>query len=435
MKQLLIFSQRPELVNYLSHFWEDCSGCVPVFCDDVEELKSYLGLFRRIDILVIDRETKADLSGVDAHLRSSVSVIRALSLSDDEDPCATETFHPMHWLAVAEKVKEICGEKGTESFIGMPINTLVHFQDLPFSLFLRLDSGRLLKRFHACEEIDQETIREYRSRGMKELFLERRFGRDFINLLLNNMVNRLDRHYEEKDQRDSARAEVFRTVQEIVSTIGMKPRIIGLCETLMKNLIDEVLENQSGEVLTHIHNLRFNRKMDFQYRLIQLTSFIVAHVHGGRQRPDAPRSLGVLVSAIFFADISLKDPELVRYRGEELVSLLPEKEALLVTNHAAASAAVMEESELVSTEVVKIIREHHGSLTGEGMPYLPDERIGESARRLFVAQQIAYALLTRADENHWLVFREVAGKFERTFLAEYFLSFERSFLNYEDISV
>lgn len=433
MNQVLVYTQRAEFRSFLDSECLKIKECFPVFYDNVDELQTIMDLFPKVDVLVIDApENHSDLVRLSDFVSSHKEhITHMLLVSDKETPGFHKVFHSTDWASLLSHLKTILGDKGSvEGYVGIPIECLIHFKVMPFPLFLNISAGKFIKRIPAYETMDVGVLESYRSRGVKELFFERRFGKDFANILMNNMINRIEMDYDSPEEKEKATSEVFGTVRDIVASIGLKPRVIELCETLMSQVISEIQKGKGVQAVSYLQNLRTKPELDFNYRLIQLTSFIVTQILDGRSRANKKDEIKDVVFSAFFCDMSLKNPEFLHYRHHKDVALLPEEDREVIKWHASLSASMVELNKVGTPEAVVIIRQHHGDLYGNDIPVGVHSDLTDLAKCLFAGQELAYALLTHPEENLWKVFQNVYKTHKGTSLEEYLAIYEGSFLNY-----
>lgn len=434
MNQVLVYTQRADFRSYLDAECLQIKECFPVFYDTVEELQNMLSIFPKLDVLVIDApKDPEDLSDLTNFVHSRKGQItHMLLVSDEQSPVFTKVFHSSDWSSLLQHLKTILGGKdeNADGYVGIPIDCLIHFKVMPFPLFLNLSPGKFVKRIPAFEAMDVDVLESYRSRGVKEFFFERRYGKDFANILMNNMINRVEMEYENPDQKEQATSEVFGTVRDIVASIGLKPRVIDLCETLMGQVVDEVSKGKGIQAVSYLQNLRSKPELDFNYRFIQLTSFVATQILDGRSRAHKKEEIKTVVFAAFFSDMSLKRPEHIHYRNLKDIAQLPEEEKEEVKWHASLSASMVELNKLGGAEAAVIIRQHHGDLYGTDIPSGVHPDLLDLSKCLMASQELAYHLLTHPDQNLWNVFQEVAKTYKGTPLEDYLAIYEGSFLNY-----
>ncbi len=434
MNQVLVYTERADFRSYLDAECLNIKECFPVFYDTVEELQTILDIFPKFDVLVIDapkgRREFERLSEFVGKRKDQINHV--ILVSDEESPMFPKVFHSADWSSLLQHLKSILGEKSTpqDGYVGIPVDCLIHFKVMPFALFLNLSPGKFVKRIPAFEVIDVEVLESYRQRGVKEFFFERRYGKDFANILMNNMINRIELDYDTPAEKEKATSEVFGTVRDIVAAIGLKPRVIELCETLMTQLIEEVDKGKGVQAVSYLQNLRNRPELDFNYRFVQLTSFIATQILDGRSRAGKKEEIKNVVCAAFFSDMSLKNPEYLHFRCLKDIAILPEDAREEIKWHASLSASMVELNKIGSPEVVTIIGQHHGDLYGTDIPVGVHPDLLDLSKCLLASQELAYALLTHADQNLWKVFREVFKTHKGSPLEEYLAVYEGSFLNY-----
>ncbi|MFL5786303.1 MAG: hypothetical protein ACJ76H_16920 [Bacteriovoracaceae bacterium] len=433
MNQVLVYTQRADFRSFLDAECLKIKECFPVFYDTFDEMETILSIFPKLDVLVVDAPTDAqDLARLAMFVKDKKDQItHILLVSDHDTPGFTKVFHSTDWSELLAHLKTILGDKQSiEGFVGIPIDCLIHFKMMPFPLFLNLSPGKFIKRIPAFEVMDVSVLESYRSRGVKELFFERRFGKDFANLLMNNMINRVEQEYDSPEKKEQATSEVFGTVRDIVASIGLKPRVIELCETLMNQVIEEVSKGKGIQAVSYLQNLRERPELDFNYRFVQLTSFIVTQILDGRSRAHKKDEVKTVVLAAFFSDMSLKKPEHVHYRHLKEISQLTDEEKEEIKWHASLSASMVELNKIGNAEAAVIIRQHHGDLYGTDIPVGIHNDLLDLSKCLMAGQELSYALLTQGEDKLWKVFAEVFKAYKGTPLEEYLSIFEGSFLNY-----
>ncbi len=434
MIQILVYTQRDDFRSYIDNECLEMKDCFPVFYDKLDELETILGLFPKLDVLIVD----AYQNGEEFNLLSTFvkerkdQITHVLLVSDKKSDVYTKVFHPIDLASLLQHLKFIIGEKviPKDGYVGIPLDCLMHFKVMPFPLFLKIFQGKFIKRIPAYEVIDVELIETYRRRQVKELFFERQYGKDFTMMLMTNMINRVEIEYPSPEEKEQATSEVLGTVRDIVASIGLKPRVIELCLTLMTQVMDEVNKGRGVQAVAYLRKLRTKAELDFNYRMIQLTSFIATQILDGRSGVHKQEEMKSVVFAAFFCDMSLKNPEYLHYRHSKDIALLPEEEREEIKWHASQSASIVELSKMGTPEEVIIIRQHHGDLYGTDLPVGAHPDILVLSKCLMASQELAYALLSDDQETHWNVFQEVLRQQRGSPLEEYLTIYEESFLNY-----
>jgi hypothetical protein len=434
MNQVLIYTKREEFRSYLDSECLNIRECFPVFYDNMGDLETILELFPKVDVLIADASQGPEEFEQLYHFVKDRKdkITHILLVSDKESDAYTRVFNSTDWSSLLQHLKVILGENETpkEGFVGIPLDCLIHFKVMPFALFLNVSPGKFIKRIPAFEPIDVDVIESYRERGVNEFFFERHYGKDFTMMLMTNMINRVELEYSSEAEKEHAVSEVFGTVRDIIASIGLKPRVIELCNTLMAQVIDDVDKGKGVQALSYLEKLRSRPELDFNYRMIQLTSFIATQILEGRSRAHKNDEIKAVIFSAFFCDMGLKNPEYVHHRNSQDVARLPEEDREEINWHANHSASMVELSKIGSPEAVTIIRQHHGDLYGTDIPSDVHPEVLDLSKCLMASQELAYALLTHAEDNLWKVYKEVLRQHKGAPLEEYLTVYEGSFLNY-----
>lgn len=277
--------------------------------------------------------------------------------------------------------------------MAIPLNTLLHFEQVPFDLYLKISRERFVKRIPAFESIDRQLILDLQKRSICELYCDKKFNRDFSMMLINNMINKIERGYEKVDEKLLASNEVFLTTKEIVQHLGISSRVIEVCESAIERITQDVAETKD-QFGNYIRNLKESPELAFQYKLIELTSFISGQLIYGMDYFAKEEQIKKLVFASFFCDITLTNPNhLMIRKGEEL-------EKLPLNEHSEVGLHALKASELVATykntpkEVAVIVRQHHGSFSGMGFPLKRSTELLPLSKIFMISQDLAFDILT-----------------------------------------
>jgi hypothetical protein len=87
------------------------------------------------------------------------------------------------------------------------------------------------------------------------------------------MINKVERDYTNLDHKLLATNDVFVTTQQIVGKLGFKPRVIDICESVLSQISEDV-SSEKDSFEKFLLQLRTQTNLSFNYRLMELTSFI-----------------------------------------------------------------------------------------------------------------------------------------------------------------
>jgi hypothetical protein len=429
--QIFAYTECPEFEALLEVECKEITGHRPIVRKSVDELKSLMSIFQTIDLLVVDLPEDSGLSvELKLFINSSTSRIKqSLVLGGDSSETQNvKTFSrfEINDLFDSLKVHFKPAKLPDVGYTAVPLCTLIHFQSLPFDLFIKLSSERFVKRVPAFEEVPAETIDGLLKKGIKELYCERRHNRDFSMMLINNMINRVDRTYDSFEEEMHANGEVYQTTKEIIQSLGIAGRVIEVCDTSIDKMIKDVM-NEPSVFSSHLLKLKKDKKLAFQYKFITLVNYIGTQLIMEMELPNVEEQIRKFVFASYFCDITLKNPKLLHIRRPEDTDQLHLEDQNEVNFHA------LKASELVAThrgtpkEVALIVQQHHGSFSGIGFPAEKSYQLLPLSKVLIVSQDLAFGILKDEEAPVLEVLKKFLQKNNCSGLEELMNSLEESF--------
>ena len=396
--QVFAFTDNPEFQALLEVEVKEITGARPIVRNTVEELKSLLSIFESIPFLVIDYpESLNSVVELKEFLRLSKQSIKKIFVlgSDAESSESIKVFTRMEIAELLDALKGHVAPKDLPvySWTAIPLCTLIHFQSLPFDLYIRLSDQKYVKRIPAYEKVDQEVIDGFKAKNIDSLYCEKRFNRDFSMMLINNMINKIDRAYSNVDEAQEANAQVFETTREIIQNLGLSGRVIEVCEAAIEKMCLDVLSDP-GEFSGYLLSLKNNKNLAFQYKLITLTNYIGTQLIQDMNLANQPDQVMKLIFASFFCDMTLTNPGLLYHRKGEDAGALSLEEQNQVNFHALKASELVTNYKNSPREVAIIIRQHHGSFSGIGFPEEKSNQLLPLSKVLVVSQELAFAILS-----------------------------------------
>ena len=430
LSQVLVFTQRPELKLLIEIECKSFGGFKPIVHQGGEEFKSMLTLLDSIDILIIDGPADpaifATLLNVVQAKQDHIKEILFLS-NTQIDLKRVKTFAVQEVESFLSELKKMINPdaQSNTGYISIPIDSLIHFNILPFDLYVRIGEDKYVKRIPAHEAIDDQTFASFIERGVTDLYFERKFNRDFSMLLINNMINSVEKDYENIDEKLMATNHVLQTTHQIVLKLGFKPKIIEVCESVMNQILDDVSGGKDtfGKFLLQ---LRSQKELSLNYRLMELTSFTVTQILNEIEKNTPEDKVRRLIFASMFCDYSLKDPNQIHIRTPEQLAKLSATERKDISEHALRSSELLMNYQNAPIEALGIIKQHHGSLNGIGFPNDISPKILPLAMIFIVGQEISYQILMQSYRPPIEILSELKHKFIDTPLEEYFVQFVKS---------
>ena len=414
---VIVYTKRMDFKTLLEIECKGLTGFSPVIKDSVEDLKSFLSLGSDVEILVVDDPQNNVMNSIDQNgSAKNILVLSDMAVSQNK----TKSFPTSKVEALINQLKSILSPNGSsqEGYISIPIDSFIHFKILPFDLFIKISEGKFLKRIPANEDIDETTITAFKAKGIKELHFERKFNRDFSMMLLNNMINKVESDYSSSDAKSKATNEVFLTTKEIVQSVGLPPKVIQVCESVMDRITQDVKSNKD-KFSNYITDIKGTSNVNFQFRFIELSSFIATQMVEVMNEGNKEEQIKTIVFASFFSDISLTEASQLEYRTMASMKDLWDEDKKLISEHAFKASEVVTKYKNAPAMAGEIIKQHHGSLDGKTLPTTISDSLLPLAKCLMASQELSFNILKNPSVAASQVIKATIKKFEGTALHPY----------------
>lgn len=429
--QIFAYTECPQFEALLEVECKEITGHRPIIRKTIDELKSLMSIFQTIDLLVVDLPEDS-MASIDLKLfinNSTSRIKQSLILGDDsfETP-SIKTFSRMEISELFSSLKvyfrpAVLPDIG---YTAIPLVTLIHFQSLPFDLYIKLSSDRYVKRIPAFEEVPLEVVDSLLLKGIKELYCERKFNRDFSMMLINNMINKIDRSYDSYEEEVRANNEVYQTTKEIIQSLGVTGRVVEVCDASIEKMMADVMSEPSV-FSHHLMQLKKDKNLAFHYKLITLTNYIGTQLILEMELPKSEEQIRKFVFASYFCDITLKTPKLLHYRRSEEITNLSLEEQNEVNFHALKASEIVTKYKGATKELSLIVQQHHGSFSGIGFPTEKSYQLLPLSKILIVAQDLAFGILADEETPVLEVLKSFLKKNNCSGLEELMKSLEESF--------
>lgn len=430
MSQVMAFTERIEFKTLLEIECRNLTGFSPVIYQSLHEFNSMLSLFESIDMLIIDEpEDAAVFHSLQAEINNRRDKIKHVFILSNQEMMLEDVkiYKKFHLENLLIEMKNLISPSAPiqEGYISIPINTLIHFKVLPFDLYVKISETKFLKRIPAHEDIDALTFKSFLSKGMTDLYFERKNNHDFSIMLINSMINKVEQEYISIDEKLLATNDVFVTTHQIVGKLGFKPRVIEVCESVLNQISDDVSAGHM-HFSKFLDQLRSQTELSFHYRLMELTSFIATQIIEEADKTGAREKIKKLIFASMFCDYTLVSSGQIHIRTQAQLSKLLLNEQKLINEHALKASELVNKYQNAPYESSVIIKQHHGSLTGVGFPKEISPAILPLSKCLMTAQEISYNILMESDRHPIDVLSDVKLKFIGTQLEDFFILFENT---------
>lgn len=408
MSRLILCLEKSELKDLIKVHFAPFSFIELIFTEDPQEVVNYINMFPDVRAVIsetIVKQTEAAIF-IDQMLTCQSLPISLFAIGDLDDVGMKTKyqFRLEDHQKMILSLKSVLGIEDNNSnnsslndSVSMPAHLFLHFENLPFDIYLKVQQShdnKLIKLFNAKEPIDHLAIKKYMNRGVVDFYLKREWLKEFSKLLIKQLENRLIESLPSNESQLEAEGEVFNSLKDMVTSLGLKPQVQKLCEISMLNVQRRFSEESPFK--SFLENLKSNQKLNFHFAFVQLSSLLcsqyVEHTDWPRKQKDD--LMEKLVFSAFFCDMNLPSDEMLMARSEEDLLNFNSKEMDILNSHAQKIAESLKTYPNIPQDVDKIIMQHHGVMNGHGYTVFPWGGTVLAAQILFYSQDLALRILT-----------------------------------------
>lgn len=308
----------------------------------------------------------------------------------------------------------------TSQYFPIPIEHFSSLLSSPSDIFIKIgkgDSSQYIKRIHAGDGLDLETVERYMKSGVSSLYVESTKRLEFVNFLTTNLLKHLEEELTSENpdvNEDTIMQTVQETVAKNIEVLGITPDIQKVCNRSMHEMIKE--SEKFPRINGMIEKL-INNKASFGFKHTQVTTYmaiaILKKIDWGKEEQEKTISF-----VSFFHDISLKNDAMAMIRSDDELagSVLSKKDKELVNRHAQKSAEFIHHYPHMPMGANTIIRQHHGVLNGLGFSETFSGNLSPLTLVFIVAEECAHLVLKSKFEklNRIKILYEMEQKFKTT---------------------
>jgi hypothetical protein len=278
----------------------------------------------------------------------------------------------------------------------IPLPYLCNTDKLSCDLYLKIrnkdNKYDYLKRISEGENILGGDIKEFQRMGLNSFYLDDKVRRLFINKTINETANKME--------------DANSNITDLLGNLEIAYHLITV-EVCRFGFIDN-LTDLLGPMIQYLERIITHEKLRTQFVKIllamdssdtfkqaALTHFACAAMVNASEWGNASQ-LEKLSHVSYMHDLALEnDLQLTSITEDQQLTETIESKSKrdLVHQHAALSSMVAQQYSKLPFGVARIIREHHGSPTGEGFMLALDENISALAIVFIVAEKFSLELL------------------------------------------
>ncbi|MBT4792601.1 MAG: hypothetical protein HON90_13595 [Halobacteriovoraceae bacterium] len=370
VKKVLFITAQVELQQLANIFFSNATVKVDcIIVDSISKSVAILNSEQDIDVIFVGHSVKKDLDlknlsqALIPHINREVVKIYGTNLAfrNTEFAIYYNELTPVSKILI--DIHQYLGLLSCydETYLPFPLNSLSLFDAYPFDCFFKIykqERESYVHVFREKDDVDLVDIRKYGQKGVESVFV----SVDAINDKIKVLENAL-RLKSSKKLGNDIEASFELTAQyalDILQESGMNLP----AETLERNregfaTTKNIIKNSKDkDVLIEL----MQDSNDFYFKHVGMTSLICCYILEALELEES--NIQKLCAAANFQNIFLKDkPELLVSEENELDSFDKENRER-VANHALLAFDLLSKNPLVDSDVLKIVREHHGDKRG-----------------------------------------------------------------------
>lgn len=443
MNQLIIFTKDDSLKSFLETEIKNLTDTIPVITDSSEYFITITNMFDDLEAVIIcevNSEIVYALNSRENQVKKVLEINKTNSSNPQLIKCDQylELSHQnignfknafsKFFMGTSDLINEV--DRNTE-LLSVPLMSLTHFKFAPCHFYIK--NSLRNKILEKDEEITREKILNFLKRNYEEVYFLKSENKDFTALLINGMINKVQKDYSTIEDKLQSNNEVYHTTRELASKLGFPSKVIEVVTAIIEKVTEDAIK-ENILFRDYIISLRNNDDLGFRFRFAELSSLIavkiVQNISAAGQKP-----INKIVFACLFSDMTLKDRSHIHVRSTEELAKLPIEVQKEIGQHAFDASEIVAKSKNVPFESDKLIRQHHGAYNGVGFPKKIVPQISPLALVIFAAQEIAYEALIDTKKNINQICSLLIQKHTNTNLINYFKVFEESVTKDDSLNI
>lgn len=316
--------------------------------------------------------------------------------------------HPILLLPITTKVTELIQllktqksyqsnlekvEKSShQEYAGVPLRLFYYVSAAPDDLYLKIKKDgepHMVKRYSKKDALEIAELESFSNKGVRFFYVEKEklkyFFEVFDKRLTELAQSAPDQFMSESDLENYA----FHSLNKM----GISESSLMVAQSASKEVAKKLdSEQQFQKAIKEIAKSKKLGLKQLNSKMIALISYFITK--GSELDTTQIRSNMVMASILQDSKLS-NEYAGIRSIGELQAQYLPDDDNILIDKHAALAAEHLDKFPSISSEVVKIVRHHHGSNEGKG--FSTDLSLIKSIQSLvfILAEEISFAIIKR----------------------------------------
>ena len=305
-------------------------------------------------------------------------------------------------------LQELCliREEG-EEYLSVPFSSLSHYTHLPFNCYLKLQNeqnSKFVKVFRQGDYLEDSDIEKYLEKNIICFYLKASEVERIIEALYLEMLERANQDLVVLGECPGSEGVDY--CQYLLRRIGVETAH-GEAVKKAFSTFKEIVKN--GKDKGHSIQELLSQKQGLFYKHSSMSALMALYLLEAAKwnLPEGPETLAL---ASYFQNMYLIGDQEIRVRSDmELKNLPDSQRRIVVQNHARMTEVFLLENDVPNIELLRLVREQHGSNTGVGF----GEAIasGSKLSSLFqLSSNFSLNLLDQNERDHELDMRQVLEK-------------------------
>jgi hypothetical protein len=408
MAQVILMHENKTLRDLLALNLQTFAGAEVIVRENAIEAMALLDILPQIQLIVSSKqigkeETIKELALYLRDRQMSTPLIVMGKMDPALAPEAVVIEDPMNWEMALSKVSTLLGvtieslsKKVRPDYIAIDALYFYEIDHTPCDVYIKIKKSvgefHYVKRLHAGDNFNGETIERYLEGGLKQFHIPKETHTDFVTYVSNILVAKLERDDLPIEMQITATAAGFSLAHQEISRLGLSSSTIQLAEAVIGSMIKTIERSpEVGPLLTRI----LNGTNKYVYQLSHMTSALALEILKAK-KIDTEINREKMVYASFFCDLALIDRDdwcRINTFQELDQAGLKEGQWEKVFGHALDGAIFVRKYRELPLGVDTIIKEHHGATHGKGFSVTSFSDIDPLSRIYFICEQVARSLL------------------------------------------
>jgi hypothetical protein len=304
---------------------------------------------------------------------------------------------PSHKIVEVFEETLFKGEKEESSdYIKVPFYCFRYLKNAPCNLYLAINQGEsntYVKRVVANDSVDTELLDAYQKKNVTHFCISKQDQNLFMSTIKDHILDAASNDIFNADKVEVMK-DAFDYATYIMSDLGFKTEGQEIISALLTSVTSSISTLPEKNKMLIENALKAQNHFFFKH--VSLTA-IIAGAMFTETGWLLDRGMENLTYAAFFHNLKLNQDDEAKVLDEAAMYLSPS--CAKIKNHAKLAAEMVQSIDLISTEVMVLIQEHHGSRDGIGFSEFKHNS-SKLSELFMVANEFAVILLLEYENSN-----------------------------------